>query len=137
MWNQKVSLIAATDGGLGNDIGSSGYLILFDGEEIPIIEGWRGEMTRFENMASTREELIGLLAVEYIMQILVEMWGTPPNIIQLDFVVDSEPAIEARNKPVKGIDSKSTMRPNQEVLMELDGLQTTSIEWLRRDFIWT
>ena len=112
MWNQKVSLIAATDGGLGNDINSSGYLIVFDGEEIPIIEGWRGEITRFENMESTREELIRLLAVEYIMQILVEMWGTPPNIIQLDFVVDSELAIDARNKPVKGIGSKSTMRPN-------------------------
>ena len=39
-WEDGLSIITATDGGLGNKIGSCGYIIVFDGEEKPTIQGY-------------------------------------------------------------------------------------------------
>ena len=49
-WNSGVYLTSATDGGYGDEIGSWGYLLFFDNEEKPILQGYSAEMSEFDTI---------------------------------------------------------------------------------------
>ena len=97
LWHTGINLIAAIDGAFGDEIGSSGYVLVFQGEETPILSGYAAEMTPFNTMESTREELMAMLAIEYVILILERVWGTPKQKIKLTIITDSESAKIARD----------------------------------------
>ena len=76
-WDEGVNIIIATDGGLGDDIGSSGAAWVFEGEEHSIMRHYTAEESIFQTMESTREELLAMLAVEFILDAMAELWGVP------------------------------------------------------------
>jgi len=119
-WHTGIKLTAATDGGLGDDIGSSGYILVFEGEEDPILTGYSAEKTPFHTMESTREELMAMLAIEYIVNIFVRQWGVPKNIMDLTIITDKESAKIARDdKEAPKLGSKKYIRPNIELKLEI------------------
>ena len=75
--------------------------MFFGTEETPILKGFSAETSEFEPMQSTREELLEMLAVEYIMKILSEMWGVPKMKLELTIISDSESTIGSREDDVK------------------------------------
>ena len=72
-WDLGLRMIAATDGGYGDDIGSSGVVILFDGELEPILKCNAAEKSKFDTIESTREELLAMLSLEYTLEFLEKM----------------------------------------------------------------
>ena len=65
----------ATDGGLGGKVGSRVCLLFSTGEDCPIVQGYAAEVSKFDTMQSTMEELLGMLAFEYMMRTLGRVWG--------------------------------------------------------------
>jgi len=100
---------------------------VFEGEEKPILSGYSAEKTPFNKMESTREELMAMLAIEYIIAILVREWGIPQKDISLTILTDSESAKIAReDKEAPRLGSKKVIRPNIEVKMELKRVEKKS-----------
>jgi len=132
-----LNLTSATDGGYGEEIGSWGYLLFFDNEEKPILKGYSAETSEFDTMQSTREELLGMLAVEYIMQILGTMWGLPNINLGLAIISDIESAIGSREDNGKVVlGAKGIIRPDIELKMALNRLEEDS-KWIKRRIEWT
>ena len=47
-------------------------------------------------MTSTREKLLAVLSVHYVLLGLTKIWG-PPQLIDIKFILDSKPAIDIRH----------------------------------------
>ena len=118
-WNEKPDIIAATDGGLKDELGSHGYKIVFAGETEAIIEGHGAEQTANGTMTSTREELIGILAIYYIIQTCIEVWGKPKNGLDIQIVTDSEAAKTIRERNIEKLKPTIIMGPEMDIEMEI------------------
>ena len=96
-WTQdQIMLIAATDGGLKSNIGSHAYAIYLHEEKLAY--GGNAEEPQQVRITSTREELLGMLGVLYIMQGFISIWGRPAKTIKLNIVTDSKSAIDIRTR---------------------------------------
>ena len=136
-WHEGLFLTSATDGGLGEDIGSWSYLIFFGDDERPIIKGYSAETSSFDTMQSTREELLGMLAVEFVMMVLAQVWGVPRIKVEMRLISDSKSAIKSCNDEGKiPIGVKGVTRPDMELKMELKTREEESC-WLSREVEWT
>ena len=66
LWRtQQIELVATTDGGLKDSVGTSSYALFFPNEFPPIIQGFAGEYQPQKSASSTRQELLGQLGMEY------------------------------------------------------------------------
>ena len=63
--------------GLKDGIGTSSYAFFRPNDTDPIIAGSAVESQPHTTASSTRQELLGQLAVEYWLQKLQKEWGTP------------------------------------------------------------
>ena len=88
-------------------------------------------------MESTREELMDMLAIEYIMLILVREWGPPKKDISLIILTDSETVkITRQDKEAPRLGAKRVIRPNIELKMELKIVEI-EIKGVDRSVQWT
>ena len=134
-WNMGVNLKAATDGGYGDDIGSSGVALLFEEDILPIIKSNAAEESKFDTIESTREELLAMLSLEYILDFLAKMWGYPSEMVTLTIVTDSESAKIEREKEGRTIGTRPMLAPNQEIKLELKALEKRN-RWIDREVKW-
>ena len=127
-------LIGATDGGLKNKIGSSSYAIYAPDNTQPVIEGYAGEAQVNSSASSTRQELLGQLAIEIWMDKLYQRWGPPQCRITLVVVTDSKSSIEILQNmsQIRGI--ADTLRPETDVALEIARYQKNSY-WITRDVV--
>ena len=96
-----MELIAITDEGLKYNIGTHVYIIIFHGETEAIIHGHSAEIGTINEFSSTREELIGILSVFYILDVHCDLWRYPHKPLQLEFIIHNKPALKIEKDPQK------------------------------------
>ena len=102
-----------------------------------MLSGYAAEMTPFNTMESTREELMAMLAIEYVILILERVWGTPKQKIKLTIITDSESAkFASDDEEAPKLRAKRVIRPNIELKMELKRVEK-GIQGIRRSVQWT
>ena len=87
-------LVCGADGGLKDGIGSSGYTIYVEGESDRLVQGHSAELQPSTTASSTRQELLGQLAIEYWLEHMQEVLGEPNGKIKINLVTDSQASIE-------------------------------------------
>ena len=133
VWNHK-TIIAATDGGLKEKIGSHGYLLVESGSHEPFIRGYGAEQALYKTMTSTREELIAMLAVHYLLKVLQQLYGKidSPNIF---FLTDSEAAQSIRKKEVGSHQTVKWLDKEMDVESEIRRME--KVVGINAEIIWT
>ena len=63
-----------------------------------IVRGYSAEIKRLAHFTSTREELLGILSIYYLLEVYLKMFGRPDNTIHVEIVVDSESANTIRKR---------------------------------------
>ena len=131
-WHDAVcTIIAATDGGLEDGVGTSSYGIWFPNEMPPILHGHAGELQPSRNASSTRQELRGQLGIEYWLDSFVKQWGVPRGQINVILITDSQASIEIMMNAHKIIGIKDTLRADMDVGLEIAAKQQTN-HWFKR-----
>ena len=134
-YSSPVTLVAATDGGLKDGIGTSSYALFFTEEFPPIIQGCAGEHQSTKSASSTRQELLGQLGVEYWLRKLVIQWGFPRISLAVTLVTDSKASMDilANTKNLQGI--KDTFGADMDIGLEIARVQNEHNHWMTRQVV--
>ena len=157
-WHEGLQLTAATDGGLKHRLGSHGYIIYestvtHDEEFIPIeldsdsindlydksiLRGFSAEQLTYTKATSTREELLGILSIFYIMSSCQKLLGNPDKKIHLEIVIDSKAAKLIRTRRDEEFyDADShLLDPDMDIDEEIHRVQKT-LHNIEVAYIWT
>ena len=120
IWNQgALTLLCGSDGGLKDSIGSSGYVILDPNRDCPLVTGHSAETQAETGSSSTRQELLGQLAVAYWISHLCFILGEPGTPLTVQLVTDSQASIDIMDNLDKAIGLKDYMKPEVELALEL------------------
>ena len=122
---QKVELVCGSDGGLKNNIGTSGYVLCL-GSSAPVIYGFAAEQQYSDTSSSTRQELLAQLSIEYWVAHLVEIFGVPRETVQITLVTDSQASIQILDSITKVVGMKPLLKPDWEVAMEITRQRSTN-----------
>ncbi len=115
-WKEsELSLVCGADGGLKDGIGTSGYIIQLDGGLDPIVYGHSAELQPSHTASSTRQELLGQLALEYWMEHMEEVLGEPYGRIEINIVTDSQASIDILRNLESKIGLKDVLKPDVDV----------------------
>ena len=131
-WHNGVSLIAATDGGLKDAVGTSSYVLLFPQDTSPIVQGYAGEYQPRRSASSTRQELLGQLGVEYYLNRLASRWGVPRGTFALKLVTDSKASIAIMENTHSWLGIKDTLSADMDIGMEIARYQVKNF-WVSRE----
>ncbi len=112
-------LICATDGGLKDSIGTSSYGIFLPDNNQAMIAGFSGEHQPSQSASSTRQELLGQLAVEYWIRDLQSRWGAPINGLTVTLVTDSQSSIDILDKTSGASSISDMLNPEMDVALEI------------------
>ncbi len=94
-WSCKpITFLCGADGGWKDGIGTSGYVVTTEHSDQPIVTGHAAEGQREKNASSTRQELLGQLAIEYWVTQLIQTLGEPGWDLQAHVVIDSQASID-------------------------------------------
>ena len=117
---ESVTLLCGTDGGLKDDIGSSGYIITDPLGEIPLVKGHAAERAMAPDSSSTRQELLAQLAVVYWIQHILLVLGIPGHSLTIQVVTDSQASIDILEKCTSLVGIKDVLSPEMNVALEID-----------------
>jgi len=135
LWGtQNLELVAATDGGLKDKVGTSSYALFFPNEFPPILQGFAGEYQPQKSASSTRQELLGQLGLEYWFRRLGAKWGIPNTPIRVALITDSQASIEIINNTYNMIGIKDTLKPDMDIGLEVSHLHGLN-RWISRQVI--
>ena len=95
-WKQGTELLIGTDGGLKNDIGTTGVVIESREDPKSNIKAKSAETAPLYNLHSTREELRAILSAEIFLDKMGSIWGK--KNIDITFVSDSTSALHFVDK---------------------------------------
>ena len=112
-------LICATDGGLKDSIGTSSYGFFLPDNNQAMIAGFSGEYQPSQSASSTRQELLGQLAVEYWIKRLQKRWGVPRNGLTVTLVTDSQSSIDIMDKISGASSIRDMLNPEMDVALEI------------------
>ena len=156
-WNEGLRLTAATDGGLKKSIGTHSYslyhsktlknitpedynnITMMEVVKEAVVHGYGAEKSIRAKSTSTREELLGILAIYYMMYVYQKMFGPPANLITVKMVVDSEAASKIRNRSQTEVFEKTTTMLKQEMDIEAE-IRRIEMELgpnISFNFVWT
>ena len=125
------NIVAATDGGLKESMGTSSYALFFPDDPVEIVKGYAGEYQPKPSASSTRQELLGQLGVEYWLEDLANQWGRPRNSCRMVLVTDSQSSIDIMKNIPQGIGIRDMLKPELDVGLELYETQLTN-SWVYR-----
>ena len=74
-WKKGTELLIGTDGGLKNDIGTTGVVIESCEDPKSNIKAKSAETAPLYNLHSTREELRAILSAEILLDKMGSIWG--------------------------------------------------------------
>ena len=124
-WHQhKIELLCGSDRGLKDDLGTSGYVIYYNQESTPIVQGSAAELQTTNLPSGTRQELLGQLCIEYWVQHLIKTMGESAYKIQLNLVTDSQASIQIMAKLSDVISMKDLLGPDIDVAIYRSNLQS-------------
>ncbi len=119
-WHQVDNLIVcATDGGLKDSIGTSSYAMFLPGITSAVPSGVAGEYQPRNSASSTRQELLGQLAIEYWLRHLQDRWGTPRCGVKLMLITDSQASIDIIAKVPNVGTIRDMIAPEMDVGLEI------------------
>ena len=130
----ECTIVCATDGGLKDTVGTSSYAFFLPHDTSPVIEGFSAEHQPFEEASSTRQELLGQLAVEYWIHELREKWGSPRSRLRLVLLTDSKSSIDIMKSIQNIIGVSATLKPEMDVALEIHSLQADN-PWIERKVV--
>ena len=115
-WQEAdLRLVCGADGGLKDGIGTSGYIIQLEGDMDTVVYGHSAEAQPSHTASSTRQELLGQLALEYWFEHMEAVLGEPYGRIEIDIVTDSQASIDIlRNLECK-LGIKDVLKPDVDV----------------------
>ena len=93
----------------------------------PIIKGSAVEFQPHKSASSTRQELLGQLAIQYWLRKLQEEWGVPRNQPEIILITDSQARIDILKSAGTIIGIKYTMKPEMDVVLEIH--QQQNFNW--------
>ena len=117
--SQECALVCGTDGGLKDGIGTSGYTIYTNFDKTPLLEGHAAELQTSISASSTRQELLGQLAIEYWLEHMTHTFGEPPGPVQIQLVTDSSASISILEKTTNRVGLKDVMTPDVEIALAI------------------
>ncbi len=120
LWKtQKVELVCGSDGGLKNQIGTSGYVICMGVSADPVIWGYAAEQQGNAETSSTRQELLAQLGIEYWLSHLTKIWGRPKESLEVQLITDSQASIIMVENMDRKVGMQMLLRPDGDVVMEV------------------
>ena len=123
-WTARpVELICGSDGGLKDKLGTSGYVLYRDTSEGPLLTGYAAELQYGKSASSTRQELLAQLCIEYWLDHLYRLWGSPKHKLQLKVITDSQASLIIMDNMKNIVSMKDVLRPDVDVAMELARLR--------------
>ena len=119
-WHQQpMALLCGSDGGLKDNIGTSGYALYSGQSDIPVVAGYAAELQFQETASSTRQELLAQLCVVYWISHLIERLGEPKEKLAAFLVTDSQASIDIMANMDRIIGLKDVLTPDIDVAMAL------------------
>ena len=132
--DMECTVIAATDGGLKEGVGTSSYALFFPEVATPILQGHTGEYQPSRTASSTRQELRGQLGIEYWLARLARRWGIPRKTFTVILITDSKASIEILENAYNIVGIKDTLRPEMDVALEIVSQQISNF-WVTRKVV--
>ena len=132
----NITITTATDGGLKHGIGSHSFLLYINGSETAFVSGGNVEEPRYNSITSTREELLGILGIIYIIDGMISMWGKPKVPVTVKMVIDSKAAIQIRQRSDgEYLDDNIKMLAEMDIESEILNV-VGSMEYVQLQYIW-
>ena len=128
------TIVCATDGGLKDKVGTSSYAFFLPREDDPILVGFSTEYQPLLSASSTRQELLGQLAVEYWLLTMRSKWHSPRYRISVVLVTDSQSSIEIIKATDRIIGISDTLSPEMDVALEISDIQRNN-PWIERQIV--
>ncbi len=122
--SERVTLLCGTDGGLKDEIGTTGYIIIDPNGSTPVVMGYAAEKQPREDASSTRQELLAQLAVMYRIDHFIKNFGESGWEVHIHLVMDSQASIDILEHSTEAIGIKDVMRAEMDV---------ADAVWYRRD----
>ena len=120
LWKtQKVELVCGSDGGLKNQIVTSGYIICMCLSAAPVIWRYAAEKQGTAETSSTRQELLAQLSIEYWIAHLTKIWGRPKEALEVQLITDSQASILMVENVDRKVGMQALLRPDWDVVMEV------------------
>ena len=132
--NPECQIVAATDGGLKDRKGTSSYAFFLPNNARAILMGYAGEYQPRRSASSTRQELLGQLALECWLHRFAERWGVPRGKLTIDIITDSQASIDIMENVPRITGITDTLRAEMDVALELNR-QRNENWWIQRDMI--
>ena len=120
---EPIRLLCGADGGLKDGIGTSGYVITLPDGDTPLVTGHAAEAQLISSSSSTRQELLAQVAVEYWIEHLLQLLGTPLWDLTVTVVTDSQASIDIVQNCGSVYGLKDVLRPEYDVASELHRLR--------------
>ena len=133
--SQPVILICGSDGGLKDELGTSGYVLYKDAADEPLLTGFAAEIQYGTSSSSTRQELLAQLCIEYWMEHLYTLWGPPKHKITLEVVTDSQASLIIMDNMNNIVGMNDVLRPDVDVAMELARIRKKNAQYCTLELI--
>ena len=131
----SVELICGSDGGLKENLGTSGYVLYRDPSDNPILTGYSAEAQYGKSASSTRQELLAQLCIEYWLEHFYRLWGPPKNKIRINVITDSQASLIISDNLKHIVSMKEVLRPDIDVAMELERMRKQNVTFCRLELI--
>ena len=130
----KKNLIVGTDGGLKNEVGTTGVVTEIADDPTVNIKALGAEHCSKKTLQSNREELKGILTAEIILHQCSKLWGGHLTR-DVTSICDSKNALKDVEVLKENWKQRDVMKAEAEVAMQIYALREGSK--LIRDYIWT
>ena len=131
----SVEMICGSDGGLKENLGTSGYVLYRDPSDNPILTGYSAEAQYGTAASSTRQELLAQLCIEYWLEHFFRLWGPPKNTIRLQVITDSQASLIIFDNLKNIVSMKEVLRPDIDVAMELARIRKQNATFSKLELI--
>ncbi len=109
----------STDRGLKKILGTSGYVMIQEGSQRPMITGHSAKLQYSVHSSSIRQELRAQLAVEFWLLHFQEVFGEPHCSIEVRIVKDSQASTEIVDKLGCKVGLKDVTNADTDIAMAI------------------
>ena len=133
-WKSGSNIRIGTDGGLKNNLGTTGIVIEMEDDTSVKLTAMSAEYCNKGTLHSTREELRAILAAEMIIQRCGDLWGKECNR-KITFICDSKIALSEVEIDSTKWKKRDFMGPEIDLIMSIDALKVEN-DNIRRIYQW-
>ena len=133
-WKSGSNILVGTDGGLKDNIGTTGVVMEMEDDREVKLTATSAEICNAGTLHSTREELRAILSAEMIINQCGILWGNATER-RITFICDSKSALSEVDVQKDKWSDRNFLGPESDLIMSIDALRREN-ESIHRVYQW-